>query len=153
MRDGRPAAGVPQHPGQHVDADGGPVQLADLGGVDAGAASDLQAGPLAFPEQSRKTSARSSGLRSRVLTPVLCPPRNSCSYQPAISSYAAVSAIAHPNVTVRRQTIGDVFWTFDLSFRCGRSPLSQLLADSRGGVAVGLGGRRRSAGVSPWPGR
>lgn len=44
LRDGKAAAGAPQHPGGEVDAGRGPAQLADLGGVDTGAAPDLQAG-------------------------------------------------------------------------------------------------------------
>jgi hypothetical protein len=49
--------GVPQHPGRQVDADRGPAQLAERGGVDAGAAAELQAGAVAVAEEVAQGAA------------------------------------------------------------------------------------------------
>jgi hypothetical protein len=62
LRDGKAAAGVPQHPGGEVDADRGPAQLADLGGMDAGAAPDLQAGAAALAEEVAQDVAEVEGV-------------------------------------------------------------------------------------------
>jgi hypothetical protein len=89
QRDRQAAPGVPQHRARKVDAGRDPAQLADLGRVDDGAAADLQADAAALAQKAAqgRPMPRGSAPGAAVLT------RNSCSYQSAISSYAAIGAI------------------------------------------------------------
>jgi len=86
LRHGEAASGVPQHSGRQVDPDRRPAQLAEPGGVDAGATADLQADAAALAEQVAQGAVDAEGIG--VCSPPLacCLPRNSCSYQSAISS-------------------------------------------------------------------
>jgi hypothetical protein len=52
---------VAQHSGGQVDAEGGPAQFADLGGVDAGAAPDFQADAVALAEEVTEEAVETEG--------------------------------------------------------------------------------------------
>jgi len=60
--EGEAAARVPEHPGGQVDADGGPAELAELSGVDAGPAADLQADAAAVAKKVTQDGAEAAGV-------------------------------------------------------------------------------------------